>query len=376
VFGEFQWTLIGFVALVILAMLVYDRWKEGHAKARANHIFSHQKTAASADEDINGLGAGGVPDVDLGDDADRMPLWSEVETYPGHDSSEGANRGGVSPYDALGETAQLSPLNADIEFIIRFPFKITAARALAEMVDDMRMRLSSTVRIVGVREGIWQEIEHYSAKVYAQVEVGVLMANRAGPVRQETFEHLVRVAEQYAADHGGQIEHPDIALTTLTATELDTFCSEVDLFVECRVVVPEGLPFSAESLVRLVMERGLQYQDPGRFVMLSPSGELLFSVANKEPAPFTLEGKGVRTHGVTLSLEVPRCSAALEAFDLMIALAEHLADKLSGSLVDGQSRLLDSAHWSSNRAAIGDVCRRLSEHDMPSGGERAKRLFA
>lgn len=370
-FGEFQWTLIGFVVSVIVVMVVYNLWQERRAKGDADQIFKPPKTDEVEYDDTRDLDAGGMPDVDIGDSTEMPICTGGDQPSLGFDSPDTLNLSAPSR-----DVAQSSSLSADIEFIIRFPFKITATRALHDMEREMREGVSSAVRIVGVREGVWQEIEHYSAKVYAQVEVGVLLANRAGPVRQEALEHVVRVAEQFAVDHGGQIEFPDIALTTRTAIELDTFCSEVDLFVECGVVVPEGLPFSSESLVRLVMERGLQYQDPGRFVMWAPSGELLFSVANKEPAPFTQDGKGVRTHGVTLFLEVPHCSAALDAFDRMIALAEYLADKLSGRLVDGQGRLLDSAHWSSSRAEIGEVCRRLSERDMASGGERAKRLFA
>lgn len=402
--GELQWTLIGVVGLILFAVLIYNRWQERRAKDSVNKCFDPPAQPGSEH-----LGTGGFDlDRDLDMDLDRAegaeeasdiePPWRIVtesvsvqsELPIANETPWSLGDRDVCSATALTEgtdvpdgqisipVAQVSsPLNADIEFIIRFPFKIAADRALADMVDRMHPG-RDLVRIVGQLEdgGEWQAIDHYSTAVYARAEVGILLANRKGPTRQDLLQNACLLADRYATSHGGTAEYADVVLAVRQAIDLDRFCIEVDKLIDFSVVVPDGFPFSGEVLARLVMEQGMQYQSSGGFVMPGETGKTLFSVVNMESAPFPANGQGLRTHGVTLMLEVPRCEDGLFAFDSMVTLGDFLADKLSARLVDSQGRPINTVRLQQDRAVLSEACRRLNDRGIPPGGEQALRLFA
>jgi hypothetical protein len=415
VLGELQWTLVGVVVLILVAVLIYNRWQERRAKDSINKIFISptrldDAALAGTDLDLN-------QDLDLKVDeraedlADIEPPWQtpreaefvqtelsigdetpwSLETHaespmaelPHSESLLSKDRatpqGPVTPAAPPAETLAkvASPLNADIEFIIRFPFRLTADRALADMVDRMRSGPDS-VRIVGQAEdgGEWQAIDHYSTAVYERAEIGLLLANRKGPTRQDALQNACLLADRYATSHGSAVDYTDVVLAARQAIDLDRFCMEVDQLIDFSVVVPDGFPFSGEALARLVTEQGMQYQSSGGFVMKGETGETLFVLVNRESAPFPANGQGMRTHGVTLMLEVPRCKDGLYAFDRMIGLGDFLADKLSGRVVDSQGRPINTVRLQHDRAALSEACRRLNDRGITPGGEQAQRLFA
>lgn len=282
---------------------------------------------------------------------------------------------GTTPDTAATASTQ-SPLRADLEYVIRMPFLITADRGLAELMDRLRSS-QRPARIFGQRsEGGWEPVAHYSAVQYEAVEIGILLANRKGPTRQDDLQAACSACERFALEHGGAADCPDVALLTVQAIELDRFCAEVDQLIDFAVVVPPGLPFSGEALARIVSEQGMQRLVNGSFVMYDAVGEIEFTLVNKEDMPFPDGGHGVRTHGVGLLLEVPRCAHGLEAFDRMVALGRLLADKLSGRLVDNQERPIDLPRLTQDREQLREVYRRMHAYGIVPGSEAAQRLFA
>ena len=396
--GELQWTLIGVVVLILFAVLIYNRWQERRAKDSVNKCFDPPTKPEDERLDAGGFDLDRVERTD--DPADIEPPWQTVpESVPvqtelpmvdetpwslgaGNDRSvTDPVSNGIAGLAVASAAPEPSPLNADVEFIIRFPFRLTADRVLADMVDRMRTSPDS-VRIVGQLEddgqgsAEWQPIEHYSTAVYARAEVGILLANRKGPTRQDVLQSACLAADRYAANHGGVAEYVDVVLAARQAIDLDRFCIEVDKLIDFSIVVPDGFPFSGEVLARLVMEQGMQYQPSGSFTMPGEGADTLFSLVNMENAPFPANGQGLRTHGVTLMLEVPRCKVGLSAFDRMIALGDFLADKLSARVVDSQGRPVNTVRLQEDRAVLSEACRRLNDHGIPPGGEQALRLFA
>ncbi len=413
--GELQWTLIGVVALILVAVLIYNRWQERCAKDSTNKIFDRPTKPNGEQMDAGDLDLDLMMDESAGDLAEIEPPWptgsesAAVQMEQTDLPMAGETPWSLEPHDerpttaakggadlelfgeqtkaqALAMTAETpialvvtadSPLNANMEFIIRFPFRLTADRVLADMVDRMRGG-QDLVHILGQHEGggEWTPINHYSTAMYEQAEVGILLANRTGPTRQDTLQDAALQADRYATSHGGRAEYGDVALAARQAIDLDRFCIEVDKLIDFSVVVPDGFPFSGEVLARLVMEQGMQYQPAGSFVMPGAEGETLFTLVNMERTPFPAKGQGLRTHGVTLMLEVPRCKDGLSAFDRMIALGDFLADKLSARVVDSQGRPVNTVRLQEDRAVLSEACRRLNDHGIAPGSEQALRLFA
>lgn len=399
--GELQWTLVGVVVLIFVAVLVYNHWQDRRAKKRTDEMFEPPQGGGG------NVGGGNVfpgraPDPIADDGFADEPPWktpSESVSVPAelsvvdelpwsltdevHHTPEVSENEPVAPAETPAEpqTTVASPLNVDIEFIIRLPFTLTADRALADMVDRMQSELNlgpNAVRIVGQFEGggEWHVVDHYSTAKYSRVEIGILLANRKGPISQDTLQGACLLADRYAESHGGVAEYTDIALASRQAIDLDRFCMEVDKLIDFSVVVPDGFPFSGEVLARLVAEQGMQYQPSGSFVMKDETGETLFVLTNMEPSPFPAKGQGLRTHGVTLTLEVARCKNGLAAFDGMIDLGKYLADKLSARMVDNQGRQISPSRIHQDRVVLSEACRLLNDHGIAPGGEQALRLFS
>jgi FtsZ-interacting cell division protein ZipA len=82
------------------------------------------------------------------------------------------------------------------------------------------------------------------------------------------------------------------------------------------------------------------------------------------------------THGLTLSLDVPRVADGALAFDRMLATARQLAATLGGVLVDAQRAPLADAMIDAIRARTAELQQRMRDGGIISGSIRALRLFS
>jgi FtsZ-interacting cell division protein ZipA len=108
----------------------------------------------------------------------------------------------------------------------------------------------------------------------------------------------------------------------------------------------------------------------------SAGGEL-FSVANLGAERLEAESiKSLATHGLTLSLDVPRVADGTLAFDRMLATARQLASALGGVLVDAQRAPLADAMIAAIRAKTAELQQRMRDGSIVPGSTRALRLFS
>jgi FtsZ-interacting cell division protein ZipA len=103
----------------------------------------------------------------------------------------------------------------------------------------------------------------------------------------------------------------------------------------------------------------------------------LFTVANLGAERLEADSiKSLATHGLTLSLDVPRVTDGKLAFDRMLATARQLAGVLGGVLVDAQRAPLADAMIDAIRARTGELQARMNEAGIAPGSTRALRLFS
>jgi FtsZ-interacting cell division protein ZipA len=163
----------------------------------------------------------------------------------------------------------------------------------------------------------------------------------------------------------------------MRAASLDEFCAAVDIQFVLHVVEATGGVFAGTKLRGVAEAAGLALEGDGVFCARDEAGRELFTVANLGAERLEAESiKSLATHGLTLSMDVPRVSDGAVAFDRMLAVARQLAAALGGVLVDAQRAPLSDAMIDAIRAKTAELQQRMRDGGIAPGSTRALRLFS
>ena len=203
------------------------------------------------------------------------------------------------------------------------------------------------------------------------------LVDRRGPVTDgelaRFFDGVQSVAQQAAAT----MELPPRGELVMRAEALDEFCAAVDIQFVLHVVEAGGGVFAGTKLRGVAEAAGLALEGDGVFRARDEDGGELFTVANLGAERLEADSiKSLATHGLTLSLDVPRVTDGKLAFDRMLATARQLAGVLGGVLVDAQRAPLADAMIDAIRARTGELQARMNEAGIAPGSTRALRLFS
>ncbi len=135
------------------------------------------------------------------------------------------------------------------------------------------------------------------------------------------------------------------------------------------VAAPAGVRFAGADLVRAFEEEGLEYGAMRIYHRLDPAvgGAALFSVANMvEPGYFKPQQMNeFTTPGLVLLQPLPGPRPGPEAFQVMLATAQRLADRLDGELRDERRNPLTHQRMEALRAEVMEHERR---RHLPGAG--------
>ena len=163
----------------------------------------------------------------------------------------------------------------------------------------------------------------------------------------------------------------------IRAGKLDEFCATVDIQFVLHIVEASGGVFAGTKLRGVAEAAGLVLEEDGVFHARDTGGAELFTVANMGAERLEAESiKSLATHGLTLSLDVPRVANGVLAFDRMLATAQQITLSLDGVLVDAQRAPLSDVMIAAIRAKTAELQRRMSDGDIAPGSVRALRLFS
>ncbi|MEI8304916.1 MAG: hypothetical protein WCG13_16650 [Burkholderiales bacterium] len=164
----------------------------------------------------------------------------------------------------------------------------------------------------------------------SRLRVGVLLANRNGPLNAMEFSEFVAAVQALADRLGLLADIPDMSAVLQRARALDETCASLDAMVGVNVLAPQALGLA--DLARLAQESGCVERGNNRHVRLGPGGELLFSVS-----------LGDAPDRISLLIDVARAPLAAEPWERLLDCARHCALRLDGRLVDDQGRALTQA---------------------------------
>jgi hypothetical protein len=216
----------------------------------------------------------------------------------------------------------------------------------------------------------------HDAGRYKTVCASLQLANREGPVSDAELSVFLDGVWELAGQCSGVTGIPQRDDVLMTARNLDDFCAGVDLQLGVKIVGAND-PMTGPRLKQLAEAAGLTLLDDGAFHYVDVNGLTRFTLANIGTElfdPASLES--LATHGVTLSMDVPRVPDGATAFDVLMSVATPLAEALGGYLVDSQGNPLTAEMIAGIRAKIVQMQGLMARQQIVAGSVRALRLFS
>ena len=223
----------------------------------------------------------------------------------------------------------------------------------------------------------WQLIHAHDAGSFVQWAAALQLVNRQGAISGSEVACFIDGVAQVAAQVGATIELPEGDETLLHAAELDAVCADVDIQFVLHIVEASGGVFAGTKLRGVAEASGLTLGNDGCFHARDQDGSDLFTLCNMGQERLEPESiKSLATHGMTLSLDVPRVADGAVAFDQMLASARQLSKALGGILVDAQRAPLAEAMITGIRAKTIELQQTMRDAGIEPGSTRALRLFS
>ncbi|MDQ6685013.1 MAG: cell division protein FtsZ [Pseudomonadota bacterium] len=232
------------------------------------------------------------------------------------------------------------------------------------------------VEALDAESGEWEAPR--AAHRYGELQGGVQLASRTGPLNEIEYSEFVQRMQQLAEATGAGIDPPDMLEVMARARELDAFASQHDaqLAVHLRA---RGAPWSIAYIQQHARRHGFV---PGVIAgrLVYPSSEEgappVLTLTYDSQAALAEDPERAAVRDVTLAFDVPQTDASVEPFKAWQAAAQALAVGMDAAVVDDDERALSSEGF----AAIGSELTRLYEalqtHDLAAGSPAARRLFS
>ncbi|MDA8257403.1 MAG: cell division protein ZipA C-terminal FtsZ-binding domain-containing protein [Betaproteobacteria bacterium] len=378
--SELQIALIGAGAIGVAIVWGYNVWQDRQHRKTADRIFNGEQDDALLGPEAD---VAAVPEEDS---ERREPRFADAA-----DPSAAAVDEAISAIpvaDAAVPTPDVVPVAAlpaecadDVADCVIY---LTAAEPIPASAlwvmqnvwsGDLEKALHWLIR--NEVDGSWRRSDANDSGRYREWVAALQLVDRRGPVSDGELGRFYDGVQQIALQTGATLEMPTRGDTLMRAGALDEFCAAVDIQFVLHVVEATGGVFAGTKLRGVAEAAGLALEADGVLRARDAVGGELFSVANLGNERLDAETiKSLATHGLTLSLDVPRVSDGVQAFDRMLATARQLAGALGGVLVDAQRAPLADAMIAAIRAKTAELQQRMHDAGIVPGSTRALRLFS
>ena len=162
------------------------------------------------------------------------------------------------------------------------------------------------------------------------------------------------------------------------ARELDQFASANDARLSF-VLRARGAAWSTGYLQQVAASHGFVAGAlPGRLVLPSSrEGEpSLLSLEFDTQAALAEDMEQAAVHEALLCLDIPQVPAEQQPFQRMCVLAQDLAKKMEGTIIDGNGYRIDAVAMESIGKDVEDLYLLLAQRDLHAGSVLARRLFS
>jgi hypothetical protein len=245
-----------------------------------------------------------------------------------------------------------------------------------------RLRRAGTkpVHIEGLRTeaNAWEPVT--AGHQYEDLQVGVQLASRGGPLNALEFSEFVTAVESLAESLDASAELPDMAETVANARELDGFAAGSDVQLGVNVI-SDGAPWSAAYVQNVATQDGLVLSRDGtRFIRYQANAEgvqrplftLQFGDTNFLRDDLTVKSG----RQITLLLDVPVADQGARPFKTVCEYGHTLGQRMGAQLVDDNMRPLTEASFVAIFSQLETLYNKLEARGMPAGSPVALRLFS
>jgi FtsZ-interacting cell division protein ZipA len=353
--SELQLGFLVIGAVVVIAVLLYNKWQEVRYRRQAEASFNSRhhdvlmQTASGAETKAQTAPAAGGRIEPLF----RVPGRRD-ETADVRESALSDALDFVVPIDAAEDVPGGAVLQA-------------AAVALADCSRPLRWEGFNAATTQ------WEALRADGS--YSLMRAGLQLVDRRGAVNADELAIFGAGVQQAAVAAGALATIPDFAPALVLSAELDRFCSDVDIQIALHVV-SGGAAFTGTKVRALAEATGLALDDAGgKFRRSDDAGRVLYTLVNFESVPFRSDSmRSLTTRGLTLELDVPR--APHGAFDLLRESARQLAQALDARIVDDNRQPLGAAAFDQIRTRLQAIYRTMEARGIAAGSATALRLFS
>jgi ZipA, C-terminal FtsZ-binding domain len=378
--SDFQIILIGIVAVIVVAVIVYNRWQEAKYKRRAENAFAGERGDALFDQapdraearvepTLSALPASGVSmrHVGANDDLDDLDL-----NVPGVTDVERI----AAP--ARSAAADLAPtINGEVDTIaLILADQPVDADTYAPMIRESQT-VAKNILWEGLVGGLWVPIDPTADEKYRELRAGLQLADRGGAVDPAEIANFDEMMRGFAAGIDAVSQRENTQEAARRSQMVDQFCAETDVEIAVNLVGKLGVTFAATKIRGLAEAQGLTALASGEFAMMDDINRVLFVLRNGHPdEPLGIRrDQGYHTQ-LTFAIDVPRTPNAAENFQRMFTLALQFADVLQADVVDDNKKLLTANGRKMIHDTIREILGEMQQKGIASGSSTALRLYA
>lgn len=283
--------------------------------------------------------------------ARREPTLGSVEQLDREPSAPGVD-------DLVPEARSVLSRKTDCIVELELPAPVRGER-LISVTQSLRRVGSKTVIFEGheIATNEWSLLE--PRVTYGTVRVGLLLANRHGPLSAMEFSEFAAALAPIAEQLDSLLDLPDMAPVLDDARRLDAQCAALD--AQIGLTIETAQPFDQRELARVAQTAGLIARG-GQFVKVGPHGDTLFRLEPSE-------------RRISVTLDLPRAAQNEQPWRQMIDCTISVAARFSGRIVDDSGRPLDLRALESIEAQLHDRYAALAQAGFAAGSPAALRLF-
>ena len=213
---------------------------------------------------------------------------------------------------------------------------------------------------------------------YSELQAGVQLANRGGPLNEIEYSEFVQTIQQVAEALNARADVPDMLEVVARARELDTMAAPLDAQLSITLR-SNGVAWSVGFVQQVVQRQSLVAGAvPGRWVLPGPDegAPPMLVLSVDAQAALAEDPQAAAVRECQLTLDVPQTPAAVEPFPAWHLLGKKLADDLDATAVDDQGQPITLHAFDAIGHEIDELYRRLEQLGLAAGSPAARRLFS
>jgi hypothetical protein len=349
----------------LLALALHGWWRVRRARPKA--AAGSSRFAASTLEERH------EPTMDM--PGGGPPTLEDAVTEPGA-LPDGVLSPAATARAALRRTPRLDALiDALVPLVLDAP---TSAEQVLAHAPASRRAGSKPFYIEGLdtETGEWEPLT--PGRRYGELQAGVQLANRGGPLNEIEYSEFVQKVEALAESLGARTDMPDMLEVVARARELDQFASSHDaqLSFTLRATRAAWSPgYVQQNAARLGFVPGVI---PGRMVLPAPVvGQAPIVILSFDPqAAMAEDPDQSAVREINLSLDVPHVARTEEPFARLCHAARELAKAMDGTITDDNGQPLADAALRAIDTDLRTLYNTLDARDLSAGSAQARRLFS